>query len=244
MAHYSIYIPGATAPQPQLLDQVGLPGLVRDDDWGPQIIPILHNGPDGGGGLLFTWLDVAGVENNPVAGHSAERQRWAPAPRDPVRNLPEKRYWFGYEPLRPPTPTDLLRLHPLPGFHAILADGNEWQLPNSQRLPHRYALGEDGREKAVVKSAYEEVSRKMQWCYDAIEAYVRFGGDRNPVEYRDYLAWMLSQNYRLNLQICYWLQLFDEENWWTASTATVDWLTLQQIEEDVKKKESASSPSS
>lgn len=243
MAHYSIYIPGATAPNPALLDQVGLPGLVRDNDVGPQLVPILNNGPDGGGGLLFTWLDVAGIQNNPVQGYSADVQRWEPAPRDPVLGLPEKRYWFGFEPQRPPTPEDLLRRNPLPGFHAPLADGNDWLVPNSQRLPHRFAFGADGHETTVVKPEYAELYRKMQWCYDAVEAYVRYGGRRDPVQFRDYLAGMLSQNYRLNLPLCYWLQLFDETNWWTGSLMTVDWMTLQQIEEDLKKKEAALSPS-
>lgn len=242
MAHYSIYIPKAQAPNPALLEEVGLPGLVRDGDLSPSIFPVLNSGPDGGGGMIFAWVDPGNEENNPKQGHFPDDQKWEAAPPDPVKNLPAGRYWFGFEPKRPPTPQDLERREQLPGYVAILADGNGWRLPSAQLLPHRFTLGADGREEKVVKEQYREVHERMEWYYDLAESHVRYDKPRNATECREYLAFMLSQNYRLNLPLCYWLLLFDESNWWGGSNMTVDFGTLMQIEEDLKKKDSAGTP--
>lgn len=243
MAHYSIYIPKASAPKPALLDQVGLPGLIRDGDFSPLMIPVLKEGPDGGDGLLFTWVDTNGIESNPTQGFSADKQHWEPAPPDPAQALPAGRYWFGVEKDRPPTPEDLQRRSVLPGFHAPLADGNEWRLPNAQQLPHRFGMGADGRETRVVKVEYREIFDRMAWCYDAAEAFVRYGSERDPRQFREYLAYLLMQNYRINLPLCYWLMLFDETNWWGAAMGTVDYHALFRIEEELEKKNTASPPS-
>lgn len=244
MAHYSIFIPKAAAPNPALLDQVGLPGLIRDGDFSPLMIPILKEGPDGGHGLLFTWVDTNGAENNPYQGFSAEKQHWEPAPPDPVLQLPAGRYWFGVERNRPPTPDDLRRRSMLPGFHAPFADGNDWRLPNAQLLPHRFGMGADGREKEIVKVEYRELYDRMCWCYDDAESFVRYDKEREPRLYREYLAFLLMQNHRVNLPLCYWLQLFDERNWWGCSMGTIDNETLQRIDEDLKKKEQVPPPNS
>ena len=242
MAHYSIYIPKAQAPNPALLEEVGLPGLVRDGDLSPSIFTILNSGPDGGSGLIFAWIEPGNEENGPKPGHYPEVQKWESAPPDPVKNLPAGRYWFGFEPKRPPTPEDLARREQLPGFHGVFADGSEWRLPSSMLLPHRYTLGSDGHEKKVIKDQYQEIYKRMEWCYEQAEAYVRDDAIRNPTEWREYVAFMLMQNYRINLPICYWLQLFDESNWWGTALNTVDYQALEQIEEDLKKKEPADTP--
>lgn len=242
MAHYSIYIPGTPAPNAQSLAAVGLDGLVREGDQGPSWYGVLQEGPDGGCGQIVTWVDPRRGKDNPAIGYQPGRQKWESAPPDAVKGLPASRYWFGFEPERPPTPQDLARLTMLPGFHPTLADGQEWVMPNIRRLPHRIGLGRDGQETQIVKDQFQALAERMRWAFDQAEIYLRYER-ANPAEFREYIAFVLGFNYRVNLSICYWLQLFDESNWWSVSNASIDFQALIQIEEDLKKNDAASSPS-
>lgn len=242
MAHYSIYIPQATAPRSDLLDEVGLEGLVRPDDLGPSFFQVLQQGPDGGSGFILTWVDPSRPDANPKLGYFPDLQRWEKAPPDPERQLPEGRYWFGIETARPPKPEDLARNVTLPGFLVTLADGNDWRLPKAGLLPHRIGIGPDGRETQVVKDQFRRIADRMQWSFEDAAAAIRGEKLRKPREYRQYVAEMICENYRVNLPLCYWLLLFDESNWWSVANSTVDWQRLIEIEEDLKKNEPASPP--
>lgn len=259
MAHYLVYIPGAEGADPAQLDRVGLEGLQRGcaqltedriDDT-PQAFPILNDGPDGGAGVIFSWLDPRAPDKNPRAGHFADSQTWTPAPPDPVRKLPAKRYWLGIETARPPRPDDLARRHQLHGLEILLAGDEDlpreqrqgWRIPSALTLPARYVLDpETGEECQEVKSPYRDLWDRSRWFWDVAENYVRHDIPFDRKQLREYIACFLSQNYRVNLPLCYALKLFDGVTEWNAALATVDFSRLQDIEAEVQKKSSPLTP--
>jgi hypothetical protein len=234
MACYSIYIPRGSGPPAAILERVGLADLLVPGDSLPLVHDIVDRGPDGGSGVILTW----GGPGAPRLGHHPEYQVWDPAP--PAGSLPGGRYWYGFEPANPPRPCDLLRTEQcrLPGFDLSLADGNLWTMPNAIRLPHRFVLDPAGEEIREVKADFLEVYTRAMEIFELIGAHLR-ATDPDPLpgpRIRDYLAWMLGRNYRVNRDLCYRLKLWDDQNWFGAAEATVDFLALARIEDDVKKK--------
>ncbi len=240
MASYSIYIPGGAGPDATQLDRVGLGDLLRENDSNPQGFDVLDHGPDGGRGVIFTWRkNIFALD--PLLGYQPQSQKWIPAVPDAHRKLPEKRFWFGYEPARPPVPEDLRRDTTFAGYELKLADGQKWVMPNVLMLPHVFIQNHEGLEVPEVKEKFRTVYEQGMEVFYILEAHLR-DKESCPLpatRIREYCGRMLGMNYRLNSAIAYQLRLWDDQNWWGASEATVDFLVLNQIEEEVKKKELA-----
>ena len=244
MSSYLLYFPGQTGADPRHFERAGLGELLRTDDLQPSFADVVDRGPDGGAGVIAGWIDVRHPAANPRMGHFPEAQTWEPCKPDASRKLPAGRFWLGREAARPPGPEQLARDVQLAGFEHLLADGNLWLAPNILLLPHRYALGEDDQEIRVVKASHASIFERGLWCYRAIEAEVRENAPRPGKLLREYCAEMLALNYRVNREISYWLGLWDDddETWWQFALKTVDWLALQAIENDVKKKAGQPTP--
>ncbi len=243
MAHFLLYFPGVTGANPKHFVDVGLENLLGENEPGPSFFDVINGGPDGGAGMIATWLDPAAPEKNPRAGNFPDEQHWQPAKPDPERNFSlAGRYWLGWEKARPPRPLDLARVNQIAGVSIELGDGQEWMLPNAFRLPHRFDLDDSGEMVRKVVRTHEALFERTRWAFRTVEAALATGDvDWPPVV--AYLVEMLAVNYRMPRDLAFALALFNEGNMLSAAAKTTDLDRLREIREELQKKtELASTP--
>lgn len=226
--HFAIFIPRVVGANPKHLDAVGLGDLLRTGDHGPQLAEIPDRGPDQGPGMLFTW-------RGELPAYVPGALQWKPAKADPDKGLAAGRFWWGIDPQNPPSPDDLQREKLFSG-EALKLGNREWLMPNCMKLPHDFILGDDGREKRDVQLEYRAIYDRCMWAFNAAKAYVTERVMVPELECRRYCLELLALNYRIFRDLAAELRLFNDENWFPAMIATVDFNTLIQIETEVKKK--------
>jgi hypothetical protein len=227
-----IFIPGKFGPNLDHLSEVGLADLLRDGDRGPNASDLVHGGPGGAPGVLFSW---------DVAQYKPDAQTWQPCKPDPARGLAAGRFWFGSAKDSTPGPDDFLRDAParLRGFPVELADGREWLVPNGMMLPCRFALDESGQPAKVPTRPVEKIHERTLWAFQAAASWIRGEAEIPWPEALDYAAFMLSLNYRVNLEICLTLELFDEKNLGLLLARSTDLDTLLAIQKKTAASTSA-----
>lgn len=235
MAHYSIYVPGARGASDDHLRRVGLEGLAERG--GTQWTEVIGRGPDGGIGSIATWTPTNNPEHDPLLGYYPDRQEWRPAEADAERGLEEGRYWFGFEPDRPPSPADLAYQQQIFGARVQLADGQAWIVPFASRLPHRHKLT-SGKWGRVVKEQYrdffERCQRNAEVIFTVLDLQDFMVGRRAVAEASDELVKItiddgarlccdaLAINYRLTPEIIDMLGLLDDR-----SMIAIIWTTIE-----------------
>jgi hypothetical protein len=231
-----IFIPNKSGNSPDYLREVGLGDLLRLDagDSGPQSIDVVANGPGNQRGSVFYWL---GSESHP--GYHPQSQTWVAAKLDKQRQLPAGRFWLC---LDGATPDTLVRDEScrLAGYFVELADGNRWVVPNGMLLPMRPALDDTGSIVKLPARKFEAIHNRTLWALSAIEALHRQGTEIPYAESVVYAAEMLSLNYRVNLEICDALGLFDDQNIGRILFCSTDRDRLLAIADDLKKNAAAS----
>lgn len=184
MAHFLIFLPNATGDARANLRTAGLDVLLRDDDFQPESQQGV--GPEKLVGQLITWLPATSPASWPKWEFSSERHRALPAPPDPERKLPGRRYWYLDEPGRAVTPTDLQRrpegdltgvqademaVRPrYAGLSITLGDGQAWWLPNQFQLPHHFAIDECGKFCSTVITPQRPLYDRMLWAFRSCQS--------------------------------------------------------------------------
>lgn len=232
---YQIYVPGGVRG-PDLLQRLGITELVAGAP-GPFFTELLANGPDGKAGLL--------LEFTPNAKGEFHGRQWKACAPDLELNLPAGRFWWGFPPqgLHPDT---LLRSPLLAGHMMTLGDGRKWRIPNMLLLPHSYIVDElTGDEAKEVLPRWNALYDRMTWAYGVLKAIVENDSTATAEEGREcriYMAEVLATQYRVNLELCRRLKLFNDDNWFSIAKWTVDCLSLHHIEQELQKKSTVSTP--
>lgn len=243
MAHYLVYFPGARGHSHDLFRAAGLDDLLptRDGELAPSFADVTKDGPDGGVGVVASWLPTLHPERCPrltvcQAGEMA--QEWAPLPA--TARLPAGRAWLGRERGRPPTPDDLLRDTHYPGYDVQLADGYRWRIPVARLLPHVRTLDvaenvERRKVRREFEAFYDQAAKYYQQTaefdlesYAAGQPLVFEGGFR-------FACAALAINYRLNVDVVNWLQLLDDDCYLPLIGATFELQARIDIEAQKKK---------
>lgn len=159
MAHYLIYIPHVQGATDDHLRRLGLEQLLRDG--GPSWLEVLENGPDGGRGMVATWM-FGRPELDPFPGVDLARQHWEPAAGNAESGRPQGAFWIGWEIARPPMPAHLARRKQYAGIRVELHDGSAWMIPESRSLPHIVGLDADGRVAMQYAPEFERFCRKAE----------------------------------------------------------------------------------
>jgi hypothetical protein len=123
MSCFLYYLPAAASATDEILDGLGLAGVLE----GARVArPVMNNGPDGGAGLVVTapCLKWGGVESR--IGYYPDKQRW--------RKAPGGGYWIGYETAARPRRVDLQRDIVIAGHDVRLTDGASWVIPLARRI--------------------------------------------------------------------------------------------------------------
>jgi hypothetical protein len=231
VAHYLIFIPGASGAGHGPLIDAGLGSLLRSDDSGPLAIAV-DNGPKGSG-VVYTWLGEE-HEHSPRPGYYSDSQEW--------HESWNGKFWLGIEIGRPPQPADLSRRQQVPGKPLTMADGFTWLMPTLTLLPHKFVVNGDGEIAREIKDQYAEffnvgmnIASEMMLQFGMIEEY----RDRNPkakiedLEIKvtvknglELITRALNLNYRLNLEICTMLGMLDER---ATGAALIHFCELAEI---------------
>lgn len=232
---FQIFIPGVLTAD--AVEKVGLLDLTRGGEAGPTFTEFPDHGPDGRPGLLVEYFGATG---------RWDQSQWEPCWFDKQHNLPAGRFLWGF-----PKGNAELKLDPdrlaykkqVKSVEVKLADGQGWLLPNMALLPHRLTLNPATGD--VVRAVHPDWSRlytKMCWALESCREAIEHDAVLYRDECCDYLIEVLAVNYRLNRELAYRLQLFDDSNWAALVSRTVDREKLQQIYTDLEKKRAASNP--
>lgn len=243
MAHYVIFIPGASGMDPKPhLDRVGLGDLLCEGEPGPEVVEF-SKGPKGSG-LLMMWR-----RPDQTIGTDFE---WRPAVQidhETLGELPAERYYLGIDRRSPPQPADLVRPNPINGHQIKLNDGWYWTVPTISRLPNQYKLVDGGEINRVVKQKYARFYETgMKVIADIMDGYSLtkeasdVGQDVSDysieLNLRDglkFIASAIGLNYRVNWELVFLLELLDERS---GAMAFLVFCELNEIQEasDCKKK--------
>lgn len=230
---YQIWIPNATSLE--ALDRVGLSDLCRAGESGPAITEFLASGPDGGAGLLVEFFGNTGKVNT---------SHWEPCWGDRKRGLAPGRFWWGFpagQERLSLAPTQLAFKSQVQSHSIRMADGQYWSVPNMVLLPHRLTLDPvTGESVRKIAPNWAHLYSRMTWAMSKCELAI----EDDAVAYRDeccdYLVEVLQVNYRVNRELVYRLELFDDDNWFQLVAWTVDRDRLRAIAEEVSQKKTAS----
>lgn len=226
--HFSLFIPGAAGASPKVLESVGLGHLLRDGDASPLLQELQDKGPDGGPGLLVVWPPE-------MPAYIPGQLTWQPAKPDPDRQLPAKRFWWGYNPASPPTADDLQRTTVMRGHLLDVAD-DYWLMPNIMLLPHSFILDDNGNEARQVNDDHKAIYDRGLWAFDLLKQQIEGIAAAPGKEMRQYVIEMLSLNFRIFRDLAYHIGLLTDANWFSFACNTVDIHTLIEIEQAVAKK--------
>lgn len=176
-----------------------------------QVRNVIHNGPDGGAGVLIAF-ESEGVE----LGYHRDAQEW--------RQCGE--YWLGYYGLVAAVSPDALQRPTLtPGYAVLLADGNVWEVPTIRRggryssLPQRMTLDAAGDLQMTVLPEFD-------FAWQASGQIFEHVFKSRDIPFREVLslcADVLSLNYRVGIHEVSRLGLVTTENYVKIFEAAVDW---------------------
>ena len=230
-----IFIPNKTGGDvARLFAEVGLEELLREGDAGPNASDLLSAGPSGERGVVLSWG---------VPGYKPDMQTWSPCKPDANRKLPAGRFLLGFErsALRPDGEADLpsalarSATVQFDGPLVRLADGNAWRIPNGMRLPYRFGLDDAGHVAKVVRPEYSRIHERTLWAFEAVRGEVAGEQAIDELQGLDYCAFLLGLNYRVNLEVCLALGLFDGAAIGRVMFASTDSEKLIAIADEVKK---------
>lgn len=226
----SYFIPHKNGSNHQHLVDAGLEMLLREGDENPRFADLAGTGPGELPGQIVSWTDE-GLFYLP------EKQDWVPALPDPQRKLKAGRYWIGTLKGQKPTPADLARKESAThlGFGMILGDGCPWTIPNAMALPHYMGFNDQGElDRYPVKECMPLYERTL-WALGHAIAVLRDECEFDSQSAFYYMVEMLSVNYRICPQLVSSLQLFNEQNLFTAMGKTTDVEQILRIQDELKK---------
>jgi hypothetical protein len=202
MAHYQVFIPGAS-PAAIELERVGLGSLCEDEQ--PQCVAV-DRGPDNKPGAIFAWrvIHLALPESQPaVFGYEPRLQRWTP--------MRGGEFYLGAEPARPVTPLCIARPKQQASLTARLADGNEWRIPVTGQLPRNWGCDDSGKLVRQVQPQFAEFCRLSEEVFTLFyETELKRAEGEEPAQIEVGSAWeyccqALALNYRVTPAIISWL---------------------------------------
>lgn len=212
MAGILVFIPKSTSQQPSELVRVGLgPLLDASVDAIPTPVP---TGPDGGPGMLWTFLArVAGAPTSPRE-VNLKSQEWQPAaPRD---GLTRGRFWLGYVKDARPSAGDLQRSELHEGEAVKLLDGNQWLIPIAEMLPRLLeidpATGEETKQPPAKHRDFVMRANEVFNLFLSDSFHELVSKERRVVipEGLTFAALALAKNYRVTREVVSLLQLIGE----------------------------------
>lgn len=192
--HFQIYIPGAMDLAPELA-KVGLGDFVGNAEALREPV-----GPDGKGGCVFAWGWSLGAAARQI-GFRPEQQTWRQSTEG---------YWVGSWNGTPSTPKELARPYQEPGKLLTLGDGNQWLIPQVERLDRTLVLADDGTWR------YEAQRRHHQLWLESVQWAQRFlptqkGDAEVPFDMpamSEFVIGVLRMNYRITREVVSDLRLF------------------------------------
>lgn len=205
--HFQIYIPGAKDLAPELAT-VGLGDFVQ----GAEVLRC-EGGPDAKGGAIFAWWGGVNARNRQI-GYRPSEQTWRKS---------SDGYWVGSWNGAPSTPEELARPYQDPGKFLKLGDGNQWLIPQVERLDRNLVLADDGTWR------YEAQRRHHKLWLDSVMWAQRFlptqdgksSVDLNMTELSDFVIGVLRMNYRVTREVVSDLGLFSIKSMAEAFSAIV-----------------------
>jgi hypothetical protein len=250
VAHYALFFSGADAPDDSLLDRAGL-GPLRNTGVPIHWHRVLRDGPDGHDGMICCWY--AGSRDRDADPSNHASMLWYPAKPDKTRSLDAGRFWYGYDPARPPVPHDLALPRRYPGYDIECADGHRWHIPAAIKLPHEHGLNGSGEwERRIARQYQAFFDRAMQYgvhIFSQMDAAEVYKAAHPEMQDSDILASVtleeadkhccdaLMLNYRLTPEIIDFLGLLNDTAMFAIISATID---LPQIHEIVAQKKTGS----
>lgn len=208
--NYHIYIADAVGSDPaRHFARVGLADLI--DSAPPSCTEVRPpEGPDDGGGMLFTWQAAGAPLINAI---DRTTQTWLPTVAR--EGFAAGVAWIGWQTASPPTPHDLLRPNPLSGPTIGLSGDRLWRVPVAKLLPRKFGQTPDGQPDMLLDE------RHVQLWEDASRYHDHILNWRETAAYGDLLAYpalgdefqaalrVLGHNYRINETIARAFALFD-----------------------------------
>ena len=147
---FSIFVPGVDTPDPNALHQVGLSGLLRQGEAGPEAFRVHACQALGQrSGMLFLWRPPAGQVS-----HAPDSKRWLPWPREG-----EPRWLLGLEQAGL-TPAMASWKTVVPGEQVLLTDHQLWTIPRRSALPCRHGLDARGKWRRTVDSRFRDFAER------------------------------------------------------------------------------------
>lgn len=202
--HFQIYIPGAADLAPELA-KVGLGDFVANAE------PLrVGEGPDGKAGCVFAWWNWQSRQ----IGYRPAQQKWSDS---------REGYWVGLWTESFPLPSELARPYQEAGRKIRLGDGNEWLVPQVEKLPRDMVLADDGTWRYEVQRRHHAVylesidwARRFAPTQDGTsQVYV------NMAELADFVIGALRMNYRITREVASALRLLSTQTLGAAFSAIV-----------------------
>lgn len=224
MAHFRVFLPGATTADPNRLKRVGLEHLI------PGAVFLLNQQLNDVNGAIVSW-------NNEDPGLSVDGFSWIPAYAS--GDLPEGRYLVGL-PIESPRPDELEWPKMFGGYLVTLGDGNSWCIPSAGMLPQTVKMRSNGQASRQVRKEFQKYfDDSVKWFADFISRDFDDVNQTFDSEIFNYLARALMLNYRLTPEVISELELFGTENLVTCLRVSVDGLKIaEEINEMAQKKSS------
>lgn len=231
----------------QLLAAAGIDELLADvtSEGDVSIQPWMKKGPGGHSGTLLCALAETPDRDVPEhLGYYPEHQKWE------IRTPGLKTSaLIGWNPNRPPTPTDLRRKRLAGGYPLELSDGHEWQIPivrrpdDSTELPCHMHLGPDEQLVETIKDShrrfFDELAIVCLWLKHLDKPDEEVGFSKAKAFKLAVLT--LSINYRFEHAEQRIVSAVDRENYLQILSRAVDWSRYQAVSEAAKKKPSPAS---
>jgi len=210
MSAYMLFFPKATQPDGLLagagLAELQTPGVDPDLLWVPS-----QSGPSGEPGLLACWFD------HEVAGHGAYRpddQQW--------KRAPSERFWIGTYTLHPLRPENIERTNrPKLTLPVLLNDGQVWQVPVANYLPHVWGTDKAGNFARTPEQRFEWFCREAERVNEQFLRQAAGGTMRLECQW-EYICTALALGYRLVPEVIAALELIGDVSGSALLAATVE----------------------
>lgn len=247
MSNYLLFFEGArTCNSEQLLDKAGLSSLARDANPEVTVVP---QGPTGSAGAIACWR--SGKTSHDLLPAFDESQKWAPMAADPDVGREPGAVWIGWDPEKPPLPSELIRKKPFPGSFATLRDGRKWLIPEAFQLQRDFGIDQKtGRWVPVVAPEFETfclraeaIAFQFAQVIGKLEELQLSHPELNPKEIEaetsiedalDMAVEALALNYRVTKEIVANFRLFDRETVVRTICAMVSWNELLEVRDQKK----------
>lgn len=206
MAHYLVYVPREHAEAAQKRDPTTAGTLahvgLQDHATGAFTLAV-SDGPDGTGGMLFSW--TAGTAQHRLH-FNADEQEWVPAV--PQGDEPAERYWLGFWNDSPVTPRDIIRHRTTPGVELPIGEYS-WRIPSADMLPAVAAFTPAGEWATEVEPGYREYWSAVETLRLTLAAGHE---EMDLAKMFDFAFHALSVNYRLTREVAARLQVLSTES--------------------------------